>query len=100
MGVENFFDLARKELLAAAIDDLLAASGQLNVAGGVNKTPEIAGAKPAAVAERGGIGGRVIVIAEMNRRPARGDFADLAIRHVVAGSSRGCGFPCRRRGGR
>jgi hypothetical protein len=32
MGVEDFFDLAREELLAATVDDLLAAAGDPGIA--------------------------------------------------------------------
>src|SRR4029079_8256063 len=83
--VEDFLDLAREELLAAPIDDLLAAAGDLHVAGVVDGTPEIASAKPAMLEEHGGVGGRIVVVAEMHARPTGADFTDLAARHVIAG---------------
>ena len=44
MGVKDLFHLTREELLAAAIDDFLAAAGNLHVAIGIDDAAEIAGA--------------------------------------------------------
>ena len=68
MGVEDLLDLAREEFLAAAVDDLLATAGDLHIAVGVDDAAEVAGAEPALPVERLRIGGRIIVIAEMDRR--------------------------------
>ena len=78
MGVEDLLDLARKELLAAAIDDLLAAPRDLDVARGRPRAAEVAGPEPAFAVEGLCIGVRIVVIAEMDRRAARHQFADLA----------------------
>src|SRR5258706_9196593 len=84
MRVEDLLHFARKELLAAAVDDLLAPPGDLHVALLVDGAPEVAGAKPALGGERLGVRLRVVVVAQMHPRSARGDLADLAMGHVRA----------------
>src|ERR1700756_5032230 len=84
MGVENLFHLAWKELLSAAVYDLLAAAGDLHIAAGIDHSPEIAGAEPALLVESKSIGGWIVVIAEMDRRTARHQFANLSWRNVVS----------------
>src|SRR5947207_2813642 len=75
MGVEDLLDLARKELLAAAIDDLLAPPDDLDIALVIDIAAEIAAAEPAVGGEGLGIGGRIVVVTEMHARPARRDLA-------------------------
>src|SRR5271156_5957586 len=86
MSIQDFLDFAREELFAAAVDDLLATAGELNVATFVNEAAKIAGAEPSVLGERACIGGRIIMVAEMNARSPRSDFADLAKGHIAAGA--------------
>src|SRR5258705_5761093 len=74
MGIENLLDLARKELLAAAVDHLLEPPDDLHVAGTV-ELPEVAGAKPAIAGEELGVRRRILVVAEVDRRPERRDLS-------------------------
>ena len=83
MGVEDLLDLAREELLAAAVDHLLEAADDAQASVGVDHA-EIAAAEPAVGQKRFRIGGRIVVIAEMHRGAIAADLALLARRHVVA----------------
>src|SRR5688572_16406794 len=84
MGIQDLLDLARKEFLAAAVDDLLAAPGDLDVALLVDVAAEIPRAEPSVLGESPGVGLRVGVVAEVHRWPACRDLADLPARHVIA----------------
>ena len=84
MRVEDLLDFPRKEFLAAAVDDLLAASGQLDVARLVDVAAEIAGPEPAIRREGLLVGARIVVISEVNGRPTRGDLADFPMGNVIA----------------
>src|SRR5258708_14380231 len=82
MGVENLLDLAREELLAAAVDHLLEAADDAQAAMGTDHA-EIATAEPAVGQEGFGVGGGVMVVAEMDRGAIAADVARLARRDVV-----------------
>src|SRR5580704_18613715 len=84
MGVEDLLDLAGKELLAAAIDDLLAPADDLDIGLVIDIAPEIAAAKPAVGGEGLGVGAGIVVVAEMHAGPARRDLADGAVGHLPA----------------
>src|SRR5271169_2086747 len=92
MSIQDFLDFAREELLAATVDDLLATAGELNVAAFVNEAAKITGAEPSVLGERGCVGGRITMVAEMNARSSRGDFPDLAKGHIVAGAIQNAQF--------
>ena len=79
MGVEDLLDLAREELLAAAVDHLLEAADDAQASVRIDHA-EIAAAEPAVGQEGFGVGGRVVVIAEMHRGPVAADVALLARR--------------------
>src|SRR5947209_10263449 len=84
MHVKNLLDFPGKKLLAAAVDDLLAASGELNIARFIDIAAEIAGPEPAVGREGLLVGARIVMISEMHRGSARGDLADIAVRNLVA----------------
>src|SRR5262249_62052336 len=96
MRVENLLDLARKELLTAAVDHLLEPPDDAHVARAVYDA-EIAGAEPAVSGEELGIRGGILVVAEVHRRPFGGDLALGAGRHVTAVLVDGPQLPSRRR---
>jgi branched-chain amino acid transport system ATP-binding protein len=73
---QHLVDLARRHLLAAAVDDLLQAAGHRDVALGIHHAL-IAGAEPA-VGERLGVGLGVVLVAPRDVLAADHDFADLA----------------------
>src|SRR6266404_9176725 len=84
VGVEDLLDLAGKELLAAAIDDLLAPTDDLDIELVVDSAPKVAAAEPAIGGEGLRVGGGIVVVAEMHARAARGDLADGAVRQLLA----------------
>ena len=74
--VQRVLDLERGDVLRVADDDVLDAAGDGHVAVGVDD-PEVAGAEPALVVERGGVERRVDV-AEEALRTAQPELALLA----------------------
>ena len=80
---EDLIDLLWGDLLAAAIDDLLEAARQEEVAIGV-EAALVARAKPA-VGERAPVGRGIIFVASRDIRPADDDLADLTNGKQVAG---------------
>ena len=79
---EHVFDLAGRDVLAAADDDVLHAVGDRQEAVGV-ETPLVAGAEPTPVDERLVIE-RLVPVAEELARPSHQDLALVARRHVDA----------------
>ena len=71
-------DLRGRDLVAAAVDLLLDATGEMELAG-VVEVPEVAHPEPA-VDEARGIELRIVVVAVEHLRPAHLDLADLARR--------------------
>ena len=65
MGVEDLLDLAREELLAAAIDHLLEPADDAQAPVCIDHA-EVAAAEPAVREESVGIGARIVVIAEVH----------------------------------
>ena len=73
---QRLVDLARRNLFAAAIDDLLEAAGEPEIAVLVEDAL-VAGAEPA-VAESFGVGLGVVLVASRDVGAADDDLADLA----------------------
>jgi hypothetical protein len=78
MSVQDLFHFAREEPLAAAVDNLLATAGDLHIPVVIDHAAEIADAEPPFAVEGLPIGVRIVVIAEMNLRTARHQFAGLS----------------------
>ena len=76
MPEDDFLDLGRRDVLAAADDQFLDASGDRQIAGRV-RLREIAGVVPALAQRRRGFG-RLVVIALHQVRPAHDQFALVA----------------------
>src|ERR1700682_3190397 len=74
MRVEDLLDLAREELLAAAVDHLLEPADDADVARGLPDT-EVARAEPSVGGEELGVGCWIFVGAEVPRRAFRRDLA-------------------------
>ena len=79
---QRFVDLARRDFLAAAIDDLLQPSGQRQVAVGVDDAL-IAGAEPA-VDEGFAVRLRIVLVASGDVLAANDDLAGFALRRAAA----------------
>src|SRR4029079_7329330 len=84
MRVEYFLHLAREELLAPSVDDLLAPAADLDIAGPVYDASQVPGAEPAVRGERLRIGIPVGVIAKVYAGTQRRDLADLSLRQLTA----------------
>lgn len=82
MAQQDLFDLQGRDLLPAAVDDVLDAADDEEVAVGV-EIAEVAGPEPA-VAEGGPCRRLVIIIAAAHVRPAQHDLAMLAARKRAA----------------
>ncbi|MHC2398896.1 hypothetical protein ACVMGC_003440 [Bradyrhizobium barranii subsp. barranii] len=82
MAQQDLFDLQGRDLLPAAVDDVLDAADDEEIAVGV-EIAEVAGPKPA-VAEGGPCRRLVIIIAAAHVRPAQHDLAMLAARKRAA----------------
>src|SRR5438445_6978858 len=81
--VDNFLYLPREELLAAVVHHLLEPPDYLHVSGRI-ELPEVARAEPAVDGEELGVRRRVLVIAEVDRRPLGRDLAPGARRDVAS----------------
>ncbi len=79
MAEQDLLHLQRRDLLAAAVDDVLDAPDDEEIAVGI-EIAEVACAQPA-VAIGGRVGGIVIIIAAGHVRPAQHDLAMRAGRH-------------------
>ena len=79
---QRFVDLAGRNFLAAAIDDLLEPSGEREIAVGVDDAL-IAGAEPA-VDERFAVRLRIVLIAGGDAFAANDDLSGLALRRAAA----------------
>ena len=82
MLIQDFLDLARKEFLAAPIDDLFQPPDDAQVAGFIDE-PEISRSKPSIGGEQLGVGGGTVVITQMDRWPIAEDLAGLALREIA-----------------
>src|SRR5579872_2568226 len=83
-SVEDLLHFAREKLLAASIDDLLAAAGDLDISFRIDDATKIAGAEPALLVEGCRIGGWIVVIPEMYRGTARHQFSGLASGDIIS----------------
>ena len=81
MTQQHFVDLSRPDLLTAAIDQLLDAAGQREVAVGVQE-PLVAGAEPS-VGEGFRVGVRIVLIAADHVRTLNDHFSALARREQI-----------------
>ncbi len=83
MGAQDLVNLARRNLLAAAIDHLLETPGDEQVAVRIDGAL-VAGAKPS-VDERRPIRFRILRVTRRHARSAQNDFADFTGREQIAG---------------
>jgi hypothetical protein len=83
MAHQDLIDLVRHDLLPAAVDDLIAPPGEVEVAELV-QDPQVTGAKPPAGEKRGRIRLGIIQITRENPRPAHGDLPAFVLADRIA----------------
>src|SRR5215468_1117866 len=83
MCVQHLLDFARKELLPTTVDDLLQTSHDAHVASGI-ALAEVTGPKPAVGGEEFGIGGGILVVAQMHRGPGSRDLTLCSWRDLAS----------------